>query len=87
MIDRGFVYGKSATAAELTLDNVGNTIAASGAKVKSLSFGASNASDQYGLTYGIKAKDAPAVAVAYVTVKTADGTIKTVYSDASVYNY
>ncbi len=87
MIDRGFVYGKSATAAELTLDNVGNTIAASGAKVKSLSFGASNASDQYGLTYGVKAKNAPAVAVAYVTVKTADGTIKTVYSDASVYNY
>ena len=87
MIDRGFVYGKSATAAELTLDNVGNTIAASGAKVKSLSFGASNASDQYGLTYGIKAKNAPAVAVAYVTVKAADGTIKTVYSDASVYTY
>ena len=87
MIDRGFVYGKSATAAELTLDNVGKTIAASGAKVKSLSFGASNASDQYGLTYGVKAKNAPAVAVAYVTVKTADGTIKTVYSDASVYNY
>ena len=87
MIDRGFVYGKSATAAELTLDNVGGTIAASGAKVKSLSFGSSNASDQYGLTYGVKAKDAPAVAVAYVTVKTADGTIKTVYSDASVYNY
>lgn len=87
LIDRGFVYGKAATKAELTLDNVGATIAASGAKVKAVSAGSDTTSYQFGLTYGIKAKDANAVAVAYVTVKDASGKIVTVYSDASVFVY
>ncbi len=87
LIDRGFVYGKAAPRAELSLDHVGATISASGAKVKAVSAGSDTTSYQFGLTYGIKAKDANAVAVAYVTVKDASGKIVTVYSDASVFAY
>lgn len=89
VIDRGFVYGKGATQDELTLEKVGTTIAATGAKVKSISVPTNkdNVND-FGLVYGVKNKDAAATAVAYVTVKSmADDSVTTVYSTISEFNY
>ena len=89
LIDRGFVYGKGATQDELTLTNVGNAIASTGAKVKSISVPQNkDAVNEFGLVYGVKNKDASASAVAYVTVKSmADDSVTTVYSTISQFNY
>lgn len=89
VIDRGFVYGKGATQDELTLEKVGTTIAATGAKVKSISVPTNKDTvNDFGLVYGVKNKDAAATAVAYVTVKSmADDSVKTVYSIISEFNY
>lgn len=89
VIDRGFVYGKGATQDELTLTKVGTTIAATGAKVKSISVPTNKDTvNDFGLVYGVKNKDAAATAVAYVTVKSmADDSVKTVYSTISQFNY
>ena len=89
VIDRGFVYGKGATQDELTLEKVGTTIAATGAKVKSISVPTNKDTvNDFGLVYGVKNKDAAATAVAYVTVKSmADDSVKTVYSTISQFNY
>lgn len=89
VIDRGFVYGKGATQDELTLAKVGTTIAATGAKVKSISVPTNKDTvNDFGLVYGVKNKDAAATAVAYVTVKSmADDSVKTVYSTISQFNY
>lgn len=89
VIDRGFVYGKGATQDELTLEKVGTTIAATGAKVKSISVPTNKDTvNDFGLVYGVKNKDAAATAVAYVTVKSmADDSVTTVYSTISEFNY
>ena len=89
VIDRGFVYGKGATQDELTLKKVGTTIAATGAKVKSISVPTNKDTvNDFGLVYGVKNKDAAATAVAYVTVKSmADDSVTTVYSTISQFNY
>ena len=89
VIDRGFVYGKGATQDELTLEKVGTTIAATGAKVKSISVPTNKDTvNDFGLVYGVKNKDAAATAVAYVTVKSmADDSVTTVYSTISKFNY
>ena len=89
VIDRGFVYGKGATQDELTLTKVGTTIAATGAKVKSISVPTNKDTvNDFGLVYGVKNKDAAATAVAYVTVKSmADDSVTTVYSIISEFNY
>lgn len=89
VIDRGFVYGKGATQDELTLEKVGTTIAATGAKVKSISVPTNKDTvNDFGLVYGVKNKDAAATAVAYVTVKSmADDSVTTVYSTISQFNY
>lgn len=89
VIDRGFVYGKGATQDELTLAKVGTTIAATGAKVKSISVPTNKDTvNDFGLVYGVKNKDAAATAVAYVTVKSmADDSVTTVYSTISEFNY
>lgn len=89
VIDRGFVYGKGATQDELTLAKVGTTIAATGAKVKSISVPTNKDTvNDFGLVYGVKNKDAAATAVAYVTVKSmADDSVTTVYSTISQFNY
>lgn len=89
VIDRGFVYGKGATQDELTLAKVGTTIAATGAKVKSISVPTNKDTvNDFGLVYGVKNKDAAATAVAYVTVKSmANDSVKTVYSTISEFNY
>lgn len=89
VIDRGFVYGKGATQDELTLTNVGSTIAATGTKVKSISVPTNKDTvNDFGLVYGVKNKDASATAVAYVTVKSmADDSVTTVYSTISEFNY
>lgn len=89
VIDRGFVYGKGATQDELTLAKVGTTIAATGAKVKSISVPTNkDIVNDFGLVYGVKNKDAAATAVAYVTVKSmADDSVTTVYSTISEFNY
>lgn len=89
VIDRGFVYGKGATQDELTLAKVGTTIAATGAKVKSISVPTNKDTvNDFGLVYGVKNKDAAATAVAYVTVKSmADDSVKTVYSTISEFHY
>ena len=89
VIDRGFVYGKGATQDELTLEKVGTTIAATGAKVKSISVPTNKDTvNDFGLVYGVKNKDAAATAVAYVTVKSmADNSVTTVYSTISEFNY
>lgn len=89
VIDRGFVYGKGATQDELTLEKVGTTIAATGAKVKSISVPTNkDIVNDFGLVYGVKNKDAAATAVAYVTVKSmADDSVTTVYSTISQFNY
>lgn len=89
VIDRGFVYGKGATQDELTLEKVGTTIAATGAKVKAISVPTNKDTvNDFGLVYGVKNKDAAATAVAYVTVKSmADDSVTTVYSTISQFNY
>lgn len=90
VIDRGFVYGKGATQDELTLEKVGTTIAATGAKVKSISVPTNKDTvNDFGLVYGVKNKDAAATAVAYVTVKSMadDNSVTTVYSTISQFNY
>lgn len=89
VIDRGFVYGKGATQDELTLEKVGTTIAATGAKVKSISVPTNKDTvNDFGLVYGVKNKDAAATAVAYVTVKSmADDSVTTVYSTIRQFNY
>ena len=89
VIDRGFVYGKGATQDELTLEKVGTTIAATGAKVKSISVPTNKDTvNDFGLVYGVKNKDAAATAVAYVTVKSmADDSVTTFYSTISEFNY
>lgn len=90
VIDRGFVYGKGATQDELTLAKVGTTIAATGAKVKSISVPTNKDTvNDFGLVYGVKNKDAAATAVAYVTVKSMadDNSVTTVYSTISQFNY
>lgn len=89
VIDRGFVYGKGATQDELTLAKVGTTIAATGAKVKSISVPTNKDTvNDFGLVYGVKNKDAAATAVAYVTVKSmANDSVTTVYSTISEFNY
>lgn len=89
VIDRGFVYGKGATQDELTLAKVGTTIAATGAKVKSISVPTNKDTvNDFGLVYGVKNKDAAATAVAYVTVKSmADDSVTPVYSTISEFNY
>lgn len=89
VIDRGFVYGKGATQDELTLEKVGTTIAATGAKVKSISVPTNKDTvNDFGLVYGVKNKDAAATAVAYVTVKSmANDSVTTVYSTISEFNY
>ena len=90
VIDRGFVYGKGATQDELTLTKVGTTIAATGAKVKSISVPTNKDTvNDFGLVYGVKNKDAAATAVAYVTVKSMadDNSVTTVYSTISQFNY
>lgn len=89
VIDRGFVYGKGATQDELTLEKVGTTITATGAKVKSISVPTNKDTvNDFGLVYGVKNKDAAATAVAYVTVKSmADDSVTTVYSTISEFNY
>lgn len=89
VIGRGFVYGKGATQDELTLAKVGTTIAATGAKVKSISVPTNKDTvNDFGLVYGVKNKDAAATAVAYVTVKSmADDSVTTVYSTISEFNY
>lgn len=90
VIDRGFVYGKGATQDELTLEKVGTTIAATGAKVKSISVPTNKDTvNDFGLVYGVKNKDAAATAVAYVTVKSMadDNSVTTVYSTISEFNY
>lgn len=90
VIDRGFVYGKDATQDELTLEKVGTTIAATGAKVKSISVPTNKDTvNDFGLVYGVKNKDAAATAVAYVTVKSMadDNSVTTVYSTISQFNY
>ena len=90
VIDRGFVYGKGATQDELTLEKVGTTIAATGAKVKSISVPTNKDTvNDFGLVYGVKNKDDAATAVAYVTVKSMadDNSVTTVYSTISQFNY
>ena len=90
VIDRGFVYGKGATQDELTLEKVGTTIAATGAKVKSISVPTNKDTvNDFGLVYGVKNKDAAATAVAYGTVKSMadDNSVTTVYSTISQFNY
>ena len=90
VIDSGFVYGKGATQDELTLEKVGTTIAATGAKVKSISVPTNKDTvNDFGLVYGVKNKDAAATAVAYVTVKSMadDNSVTTVYSTISQFNY
>lgn len=90
VIDRGFVYGKGATQDELTLEKVGTTIVATGAKVKSISVPTNKDTvNDFGLVYGVKNKDAAATAVAYVTVKSMadDNSVTTVYSTISQFNY
>lgn len=90
VIDRGFVYGKGAIQDELTLEKVGTTIAATGAKVKSISVPTNKDTvNDFGLVYGVKNKDAAATAVAYVTVKSMadDNSVTTVYSTISQFNY
>jgi rubredoxin len=87
LVDHGFIYGKNATDAELTLDNVGSAIAAnSDAKVKATHAGATG-SLQFGLNYGLSAKTGTANVKAYVIVKNSAGTLITIESAANGYTY
>ncbi len=88
IVKQGFVYGMDMDAAELTLENVGNKGAASTGKVK-VAY-ADNGYDQFSLVYGIssaKRVGHTISAVAFTTVKDADGNISTVYSQAMPYTY
>lgn len=88
IVKQGFVYGMDMDAAELVLENVGNKGANSTGKVK-VAY-ADNGYDQFSLVYGIssaKRVGHTISAVAFTTVKDADGNISTVYSQAMPYTY
>lgn len=79
LVEAGFVYGKAMTADDLKVENVGTVV--NGATVKIAYTKDKSADAQFALSYGITAKNATATAVAFVTYKTASGTVKTIYSE------
>ena len=87
IVKQGFVYGMDMAASDLVLENVGKTAGSANRTVK-VAY-ADNAYDQTSLFYGISGNNAghSANAVAFVTVKAADGSINTVYSAMESYNY
>ena len=89
LVDYGFVYGKNLTDADLDLDNVGNNGSnADSGVVKAVHGGTRNSeSNEFAFNYGIKAKNAPITAKAFVTVTNKDGETEIVYSDMFVQNY
>ena len=83
---RGFIYGKEATADELTFDNVGNATAnGGGAVVKELQ-NKNNNVNQFALTYGLSAKTGTFRAKAYIIVNGPNG-VETIMSDAYTVTY
>ena len=87
LVDYGFVYGKNLTDADLNLDNEGKAGSNDNSGNVKVAHGSmTNSSNQFALNYGIKAKNAPITAKAFVVAK--KGTeIKVVYSDMYTINY
>ena len=87
IVKQGFVYGVDMAASDLVLENVGKTAGALNKTVK-VAY-ADNSYEQTSLVYGVGGNNAghSANAVAFVTVKAADGSINTVYSEMASYNY
>ncbi len=87
IVKQGFVYGMDMSAADLVLENVGKTAGSSNKTVKALYM--DNGYEQFALNYGISKNNSghTANAVAFVTVKDAEGNVTTVYSDISTYTY
>ncbi|MBE6816974.1 MAG: hypothetical protein E7520_04645 [Ruminococcaceae bacterium] len=87
LVDYGFVYGKNLTDADLNLDNEGKAGSNDNSGNVKIAHGSmTNSSNQFALNYGIKAKNAPITAKAFVVAK--KGTeIKVVYSDMYTINY
>lgn len=87
LVDHGFIYGKNLDDEELVLENVGNMGKAYNAgEVKKSSLGTSDI-EQFGISYGISAKQGFACARAYVSFVNADGDVETVYADMLEYAY
>jgi hypothetical protein len=86
--DYGFVYGKNLTDAELDLDKVGtNGSNENAGAVKAVRAGTRNSeSNEFAFNYGIKAKNAPITAKAFIIVTKA-GETEIIYSDMFVQNY
>ncbi|MDD6658966.1 MAG: InlB B-repeat-containing protein [Eubacteriales bacterium] len=87
IVKQGFVYGVDMADSDLVLENVGKTAGALNKTVK-VAY-ADNSYEQTSLVYGVGGNNAghSANAVAFVTVKAADGSINTVYSEMASYNY
>jgi hypothetical protein len=86
LVDYGFVYGKALTDEELNLDMVGQ-VALSGATIKAAHGGTRNTdSNEFAINYGIKAKNAPIKAKAFVVVEKA-GETEIIYSETFIQNY
>ena len=86
LVDYGFVYGKNLTEAELNLDMVGQ-VALSGATIKAAHGGTRNTdSNEFAINYGIKAKNAPIKAKAFVVVEKA-GETEIIYSETFTQDY
>lgn len=86
LVDHGFVYGKNLADADMTLENVGNTGTLAGAGTVKVTSAGTSPVEQFGISYGIKAKTGKACAKAFLTyVK--DGELHTIYSDAVEYAY
>ena len=86
LVDYGFVYGTNLTEAELDLDMVGQ-VALSGATIKAAHGGTRNTdSNEFAINYGIKAKNAPIKAKAFVVVEKA-GETEIIYSETFIQNY
>ena len=87
IVKQGFVYGVDMAASDLVLENVGKTAGSANKTVK-VAY-ADNSYEQTSLVYGVGGNNAghSANAVAFVTVKAADGSINTVYSAMGSYNY
>ena len=87
IVKQGFVYGVDMAASDLVLENVGKTAGSANKTVK-VAY-ADNSYEQTSLVYGVGGNNAghSANAVAFVTVKAADGSINTVYSAIGSYKY
>jgi hypothetical protein len=89
LVDYGFVYGKNLTEADIDLDNVGNKGSnANSGDVKAVHGGTRNSeSNEFAFNYGIKAKNAPITAKAFVVVTDKNGETEIIYSELFTQNY